>query len=74
VTPHSSQRFWVDVVAEGKAVAPADFTGARGCSSPHKILLYRLARGDLLLQLSDWPSPQTELAVTRAPDRASPTP
>jgi hypothetical protein len=65
-----SQRFWVDVVAAGKAVAPADFSGARGCS-PHKILLYRLAPGDLLLQLSGWPSAQTELTVTRAPDRAS---
>jgi hypothetical protein len=62
-----SQHFWVDVVARGKLVATADFTGAPGCSSPHKILLYRLAPGDLLLQVSDWPSPQTELTVTRAP-------
>lgn len=69
-----SQRFWVDAVEAGKVVAPADFAGARGCSSPRKVLLYRLAPGDVLLQLSDWPSPQTELTVTRAPDGASPTP
>jgi hypothetical protein len=62
-----SKHFWIDVVAAGKLVATADFTGSPGCSSPHKILLYRLAPGDLLLQLSDWPSPQTELSVTRAP-------
>lgn len=69
-----SERFWVDAVQQNKVVAPVDFTGARGCSSPHKILLYRLAPGELLLQLSDWPSPQTELTVTRAPDGASATP
>jgi hypothetical protein len=62
-----SEHFWIDVVAGGKLVSTADFTGAPGCSSPHKILLYRLAPGDLLLQVSDWPSPQTELTVTRAP-------
>jgi hypothetical protein len=62
-----SQHFWVDVVSGGKLVATADFTGAPRCSSPHKILLYRLAPGDLLLQVSDWPSPRTELTVTRAP-------
>ncbi|MFZ0499202.1 MAG: hypothetical protein WAU49_14545 [Steroidobacteraceae bacterium] len=67
-----SQRFWVDVVSAGKLLDPVAFTGAPGCSSPHKILLYRLAPGDPLLQLSDWPSPQTELTVTRAPDLAPP--
>lgn len=66
-----SQRFWVDAVQEGRVVASTAFTGAPGCSSPHKIVLYRLVPGDLLLQLSGWPSPRTELTVTRAPDGAS---
>jgi hypothetical protein len=65
-----SQRFWVDVVEEGRLVPSVDFTGARGCSSPHKIVLYRLAPGDLLLQMSGWASAQTDLTVTRAPDGA----
>ena len=66
-----NQPFWVDVVAKGMLVASSDFTGARGCSAPHKIVLYRLATGDLLLQVSGWPAPQAELAVTRAPAGAS---
>jgi hypothetical protein len=68
-----SEHFWIDVVQAGKVVATTDFTGAPGCSTPHKILLYRLEPGDLLLQVSGWPSPQTELTVTRAPDRPGAT-
>jgi len=68
-----SQRFWVDALESGRIVAPLDFTGVRACSAPHKILLYRLGAGALLLQLSGWASPQTELTVTRAPaDTATP--
>jgi hypothetical protein len=66
-----SQPFWVDVVAKGTLVASGDFTGARGCSSPHKVILYRLAAGDQLLQVSGWAAPQAELTVTHAPTGAS---
>jgi hypothetical protein len=66
-----SQPFWVDVVAKGTLVAASDFTGAHGCSAPHKVVLYRLAAADLLLQVSGWAAPQTELTVTRAPAGAS---
>jgi hypothetical protein len=68
------QHFWIDAVAAGKPVDPVAFTGAPGCSAPHKILLYRLPPGDLLLQVSAWPSPQAELTVTRAPGHAAATP
>lgn len=66
-----SQPFWVDVVAKGKVIAASDFTGAHGCSEPHKVVLYRLEAGDHLLQLSGRASAQTEVAVTRAPDGGS---
>lgn len=66
-----SQPFWVDVVAKGKVISSSDFTGAHGCSSPHKVVLYRLEAGDHLLQVSGWASGQAELAVTRAPDGGS---
>ncbi|HEV2441992.1 MAG TPA: hypothetical protein VGT07_05690 [Steroidobacteraceae bacterium] len=66
-----SGRFWIDVVKDGKLIASAAFTGARGCNAPRKIVLYRLVAGDILLQLSGGASPQTELTVTRAPSRGS---
>ncbi|HEY2037648.1 MAG TPA: hypothetical protein VGG96_11580 [Steroidobacteraceae bacterium] len=66
-----SGRLWIDVVEHGRLVASADFTGSQGCNTPHKIVLYRLAPGDLLLQVSGGATPQTELTVTHAPSRAS---
>lgn len=62
-----SGRLWIDVAQDGRVVASADFTGARGCSAPHKIVLYRLTAGEVLLQVSGGTSPQAELTVTRAP-------
>lgn len=65
-----SGRLWIDVVRDGKLVASTDFTGARGCKAPRKVVLYRLAAGDMLLQVSGGASPQTELTVTRASHRS----
>jgi hypothetical protein len=62
-----SRPFWVDIVRKGRLVASTDFTGARGCSAPHKIVLYALPAGDVLLQLSGEVSPHVELTVTRSP-------
>ena len=69
-----NEHFWIDVVAADKAIDPVDHSGAPDCSAPHKILLYRLPPGDLLLQVSAWPRPQAELTVTRAPPGAAATP
>ncbi len=69
-----SQPFWVDLVQDGHLVASSDFTGARGCNAPHKIVQYQLAPGDVVLQLSADVSPQVELAVTRAPQAAAAAP
>lgn len=66
-----SQPFWVDILERGALIASSDFTGARGCSAPHKVVLYRLAAGDQLLQVSGWAAPQAKLTVTRAPAGAS---
>ncbi|HEY1891044.1 MAG TPA: hypothetical protein VGG63_11595 [Steroidobacteraceae bacterium] len=66
-----SQPFWVDVLEKGTLIASSDFTGARGCSAPHKVVLYQLAAGDQLLQVSGWAAPQAELTVTRVPAGAS---
>lgn len=64
-------RLWIDVVQDGRLVKSVAFTGARGCSTPRKVVLFRLAAGDALLQVSGGPSPQTELTVTRAPKPAT---
>jgi hypothetical protein len=68
-----SGRIWVDVVEGGRLIASVDFTGARGCAAPRKVVMFRLAAGDLLLQMSGGASPQTELTFTRAPSPSAAT-
>ncbi|HUN71788.1 MAG TPA: hypothetical protein VMU52_05710 [Steroidobacteraceae bacterium] len=60
-----SQRFWVDVVKDGKIISSEAFTGAHGCNAPRKVVQYRLPAGNVLLQISGEASPEVELAVTR---------
>jgi hypothetical protein len=68
-----SGRIWVDVVEGGRLIASVDHTGARGCAAPRKVVMYRLAAGDLLLQMSGGVTPQTELTFTRAPSPSAAT-
>jgi hypothetical protein len=44
---------WIDVIADGKAVATQDFQGQRECDGPHKMVEFELAAGrHYLLQFS----------------------
>jgi hypothetical protein len=60
---------WVDVVVKRSALAASDFSGAAGCSAPHKIVQFELPAGELLLQFSGVATPLIKLAVTPAGDR-----
>jgi hypothetical protein len=65
-------KVWVDVLADGAALAAGDFTGRPGCSAPHKIVEFVLPAGKtLILQLSGATTATVRLSVTRAPERAS---
>ena len=60
--------FWIDVVGHNEPVASTDFTGAQGCSAPHKIVQYTLTAGeDLVLQLSGATEDHVRVTVTPAP-------
>jgi hypothetical protein len=64
-------KLWVDVLADGGAIASSDFQGRPGCSAPHKIVAFVLPAGKVLtLQISNAAAPTVKLSVTRAPTRA----
>lgn len=66
-----SRHFWVDIVKDGKLIPSTNFTGASGCSAPRKIVQYQLPAGNVLLQISQYASPQVNLTVTREPKAAA---
>jgi hypothetical protein len=60
-------KVWVDVLADGAAIASADFQGRAGCNAPHKIVEFVLPAGKALtVQISAAAAPLAKLAVTRA--------
>jgi hypothetical protein len=64
-------KLWVDVLADGGAIASSDFQGRSGCSAPHKIVEFVLPAGKVLtLQISSGTAPTVKLSVTRAAARA----
>jgi len=66
------QAFWVDVVNQQKLIDATDFTGASGCSAPHKIVQFNLpAGGDLMLQLSGTAKDHVRVTLTPAPPAVS---
>jgi hypothetical protein len=61
------QPAWIDVVADGQAVASSDYQGRPGCRAPHKVVLFALpADKELLIQLSGTPETHLRLTMTRA--------
>ena len=63
-----SEGFWIDVIANGRFAPTDDFTGARGCRAPRKIVQYPLPAGnDLILQFSNTNSARVRVTVTAAP-------
>jgi hypothetical protein len=62
--------FYIDVVSDGALVAATDFQGQRGCSSPHKIVVFDLkGTRPLILQLSNADPDSVRLTITATPAR-----
>lgn len=63
---------WIDVVEGSQVIKSRDFTGARGCARPRKIVEYDLPAGkDLTLQLSGSSDASVLLAITPVPGPAT---
>ncbi len=63
-----SRGIWIDVIADGKAIASTDFGGAPGCETPRKVVLYQLpANTELLLQFSGAADADVRVAITAVP-------
>jgi hypothetical protein len=59
---------WIDVVADGKAIAPVDFSSAHDCTAPRKVILYDLpAAQALTVQLSGSSETQAHITLTPVP-------
>jgi hypothetical protein len=62
--------FYIDVVSNGALVTATDFQGQRGCSSPHKIVVFELkGTRPLFLQLSSAEPDSVRVTITAAPVR-----
>lgn len=58
---------WIDVVADGELLESLDFNGVAACTTPRKVVLYRLTVGDsLVIQLANAIPAAARLAVTAA--------
>lgn len=57
---------WVDVVQNGHPLKPADFSGATDCDGLRKLVRYRLAAGELSLQVSGVATNTIRVAIVRA--------
>ena len=62
-----SERAWIDVVQDGKYLAPVAFVDFTDCADLHKIVAFDVAAGPFTLQLSDATAPSLALVLTRAP-------
>ncbi|MET0226113.1 MAG: hypothetical protein ABW187_06725 [Dokdonella sp.] len=59
---------WIDLVADGKAIAPVDFSSAHECTAPRKVVLYDLpASQALTVQLSGSSEAQAHITLTPVP-------
>jgi hypothetical protein len=66
------QPAWIDVVADGQAIASSDYQGRTGCRAPHKLVQFSLPAGkDLLIQLSGTPETRVRLTITRVEQAAT---
>jgi hypothetical protein len=58
---------WIDLVGAQGVIPSSDFSGQRGCSTPHKVVQFRLPAGRVLLQLTGIGNSQVRLTLTRVP-------
>jgi hypothetical protein len=62
--------FWIDVVSNGALVDAKDFQGQRGCSAPHKIVVFDLVgTRPFFLQLSSAAPDSVRVTITATPTR-----
>ncbi len=57
---------WVDALQNGRSLKPADFSGATECDGLRKLVRYRLAAGELSLQISAVATNTIRLAIVPA--------
>jgi hypothetical protein len=62
-----SARAWIDVVQDGKYMAPVAFVDFMDCPDLHKIVTFDIGAGPFTLQLSDATAPTIAAAITPAP-------
>jgi hypothetical protein len=62
-----SARAWIDVVEDGKYLAPVAFVDFTDCPDLHKIVAFDIGAGPFTLQLSDATAPSVTMALTKAP-------
>jgi hypothetical protein len=61
------QPLWVDLVSDGKLLAPTDYEGVHGCDAPRKIVIFVLEAGDRwTLQISAADRAAARLSITPA--------
>jgi len=58
---------WIDLASDGGVIASTDFSGQRGCSTPHKVVQFELPAGAILLQLTGITGSHVEVTLTQAP-------
>jgi hypothetical protein len=58
---------WIDLVGDQGVIRSNDFSGQRGCSTPHKVVQFILPAGRVLLQLTGISNSHVRLTLTRAP-------
>jgi hypothetical protein len=58
---------WIDLVGAHGVIASSDFSGQRGCSTPHKVVQFELPAGGILLQLTGITGSHVQLTLTQAP-------
>jgi hypothetical protein len=57
----------VDVSAQPKRLSPVDFSGAEGCTAPHKVVAYDFPEaGELTLELSGARDGHVRMTLTAA--------
>lgn len=58
--------FWLEVIADGKALPALDFNGSPQCAGPRKVVVYELPAGaDLVLQFTGAENAKARFAITR---------
>lgn len=62
-----SERAWIDVVQDGKYLAPVAFADFMDCTELHKIVAFEIGAGPFTLQFSDATAPSIAAAITPAP-------